>query len=323
MNVLNMQDAQQRAMAFMVQQAALIEPTVYQIKYEDLVYPQMIPVDTSAPEWISTVTYFSLDGVGKAEWFAGAGDDVPHVELGREKFETTVSMGSIGYGYNLEELGKAMLYGIQLTDEKARLARRAAEEMINRVAFLGDTAKGLKGLFNSAAPTADTVPADGTGSSTTFGSKSADFVLRDINVALSGTFNDTKGAELADTLILPWSTLQDLSFRRIDSVNSTTIIEWVRANNIYTLQTRQPLTIMGHWGLETAGSSSSKRLVAYRRSPEVLKMHIPMRHRFIDPMRTGPLIYEVPGIFRLGGLDVKRPAYMRYVDGISEPAEEE
>ena len=313
---MNIRDAQQRAFNFLVSQAALIEPAVYRVRYEDIVYQDLVPVDTSAPEWIKTVTYFSLDGVGKAEWFAGNADDVPHVELSREKFETSVSMAAIGYAYTLEELGTAMLYGVPLTDEKALLARRAAEEMINRIALTGDTAKGLKGLFNSTGPAADTVPADGTGSATTFGSKTADFVLRDINAALTGIHTGTQGVEMANTLVLPMSTMLDLSTRRIDSTNQTTILEWIRDRNVYTFQTRQPLTIMGHWGLETAGSGSTKRLVAYRRSPDVLKLHLPMPFRFFPAWQNGPIKFEVPGLFRVGGVDVKLPKAVRYRDGI-------
>lgn len=55
--------------------------------------------------------------------------------------------------------------------------------MIERVAFTGDAAKGLTGLFNAASP-GDTVPADGANSATTFASKTPDQVLRDVNTAL-------------------------------------------------------------------------------------------------------------------------------------------
>jgi hypothetical protein len=48
----------------------------------------------------------------------------------------------------------------------------------------------------------------------------------------------------------------------------------------------------------------------------VLKMHIPMPHRFLPVWQTGPMFYEVPGIFRLGGLEIRRPKAVRYVDGI-------
>lgn len=45
-------------------------------------------------------------------------------------------------------------------------------------------------------------------------------------------------------------------------------------------------------------------------------MHMPMPFRFLEPWRTGPMLYEVPGIFRLGGVDIKRPKAVRYRDGL-------
>lgn len=317
MNAHIMQDAQQVAMSFLIRQATLIEPTVYAIKYQDIQYPSLIPVDTSAPEWIQSVTYFSMDSVGQAQWFNGNAHDVPKVELTREKFETTVSMAAIGYGYNIEELGTAQLLGMNLSADKASAARRIAEEKIDLVAFVGDAAKGFTGLVNASTPTATTAPADGTGSATTFASKTPDQILRDINGQLTGIFVGTLGAELADTLLLPYSVLLDISTRRIDAVNQTTILQWVKANNIYTLTTGQELTIRGMFGyLDTSGAGSTKRMVAYRRSPEVLKFHMPMPFRFLPAWQSGPIKFDVPGIFRLGGVDIRRPKAVRYLDGI-------
>ncbi|RUX08212.1 MAG: DUF2184 domain-containing protein [Mesorhizobium sp.] len=317
MNAHTMQDAQQVAMSFLIRQATLIEPTVYAMRYQDIQYPTLVPVDTSAPEWIQSVTYFSMDSVGQAQWFNGNAHDVPKVELTREKYETTVSMAAIGYGYNLEELGTAQLLGMNLTPDKASTARRVAEEKIDQVAFIGDTGKGFSGLVNSSTPTATTAPADGTGSATTFVSKTPDQILRDVNGVLTGIFTGTLGSEIADTLLLPYSVLLDLSTRRIDAVNQTTILEWIMKNNIYTLTTGQPLTIRGLFGyLDAAGASGTKRMVAYRRSPEVLKFHMPMPFRFLPAWQTGPIKFDVPGIFRLGGVDIRRPKSVRYLDGI-------
>ena len=86
--------------------------------------------------------------------------------------------------------------------------------------------------------------------------------------------------------------------------------------NVLTAQTGQPLVIRAVRGLETAGAGGTGRMVAYRRDPEVLKMHIPMTHRFLPVWQTGPLIFDVPGIFRLGGLDIRRPMAVRYLDHI-------
>jgi hypothetical protein len=317
MNRHVMQDAQQLGLSFLIRQASLIEPTVYAMRYQEIQYQSLIPVDTSAPEWIQSVTYFSMDGIGQAQWFSGLAHDVPKVELTREKFETSVSMAAIGYGYTLEELGTAQLLNMNLSADKATLARRVAEEKIDAVAFAGDATKGFTGLVNASTPTATTAPADGTGSATTFVSKTPDQILRDINGQLTGIFTGTLGAEIADTLLLPYSVLLDLSTRRIDAVNQTTILEWIERNNIYTRTTGQPLTIRGVFGyLDTAGASSTKRMVAYRRSPEVLKLHVPMPFRFLPVWQTGPMRFDVPGIFRLGGVDIRRPKAVRYLDGI-------
>jgi hypothetical protein len=317
MAMLYTQDAQQVALSFLIRQATLIEPIVYQMRYQEIQYPMLVPVDTSAPEWIQSVTYFSVDGVGRADWIHGIGHDVPKVELTREKFETGVSMAGIGYGYSLEELGTAQLFGMNLTADKAMLARRIAEEKVEQVAFSGDAAKGFTGIVNNGAVTATNAPNDGTGAATTFASKTADQVLRDINGQLTGMFTGTLGAEIADTLLLPYSVLLDLSTRRIDTVNQTTILDWIMRNNIYTLTTGQPLMIRGVFGhLDTAGAASSKRMVAYRRSPDVLKFHMPMPFRFFPVWQTGPFYFDVPGAMRLGGVDIRRPKAVRYLDKI-------
>jgi hypothetical protein len=309
-------DAPQRALAFLINQAQRIEREVYQVQYADIQYPNLVPVDQTGPEWVSGVTYFSSDAVGRAQWFHGKGDDVPHADILREKFETVVSMAAIGYDYDLEELGRAMQLGIDLRADKAAAARRASEEFIDKVAMFGDTTKGYTGLINNASVTAGSAAATGTGSATTFASKTPDNVLADINGVLTGLYTGTVGAEMADTLLLPYAQLLDLSTRRIDTVNQTTILEWVERNNIYTRQTGGQLTIRGVWGLETAGSGSTARLVAYRRDPSVVTLYNPMPFQFLQAWQQGPMKFEVPGIMRISGVEVRRTKSFRYLDGV-------
>jgi hypothetical protein len=309
-------DAQQRALSFLTNQANRIEREVYEVRYQDIQYQQLVPVDMTGPEWVNGVTYFSSDAVGRAGWFQGKADDVPHAEVTREKFEATVSMAAIGYDYDLEELGRAMTLGINLQTDKANAARRVAEEFIDRVAIFGDTTKNYTGLANNGSVTAGSAAATGTGSATTFASKTPDNVLADINGVITGGFTGTLGSEMVNTILLPYTQLLDLATRRIDTVNQTTILEWVERNNVYTRQTGQPLLIRGVWGLETAGSGSTARMVAYRRAPEVLVLYMPMPFRFMPAYQQGPLRFEVPGIMRISGVEVRRPKAMRYLDGI-------
>lgn len=318
---MNMQvfDAQ-AAMNFLIAQRSLIEPQVYRTRYPDLNYAELVPVDTTANEWAKSITFFSQDMVGQADWFSGLAQDVNNADVVRSKHEQMIEMAAVGYQYTLEELGMARLIpGTNLTTDRAAAARRAWEEFVYRVALFGDARKGWEGLFNSSLVTAGNVAADGAGgggSSPYWVNKTPDQILRDVNAVLTGIFTTTNTVDLADTLILPFEQLHDIGTRRIDQVNQTTILQWITQNNVYTMQTGRPLTIRGQRGLENAGAGGTARMLAYRRSPEVVKLHNPMPHRFLPAMQTGPLLYQVPGIGRLGGTEFRLPKAARYADAI-------
>jgi hypothetical protein len=310
-----MMDAQ-RALSFLTQQLTYIEPTVYRVQYPDLPYAQLVPVDTSAPEWIKSITYFSSDSVGKAAWFNGNAQDVPRAEVLRDKGETTVKMAAIGYGYTLEEIGTAQLMGMPLTADKASAARRAHEEFVNRVTFLGDAAAGYSGVANSPLVTATTAPADGTGSATTWASKTNEQIIRDFNGMLSGAYTGSNTVETMDTVLVPFLVLSTLASRIYNATTGETVLQQLQRNNFFTQISGRPLTIRAILGLETAGAGGTNRAVFYRRSPEVLKLHMPMPFRFLPAWQVGPIMFEVPGIFRMGGVDFRRPSAARYLDGI-------
>lgn len=300
----------QAALAFVIRQASHIEREVNETVYPDIQYPSLIPVDTSANPWATTVTYFSADKVGKADWINGNADDIPLASTERTKTETNVHMAGIGYGYGLEEISQAAMLGVNLTADDASAARRAYEEMVERVALYGDTRKGFYGLTNAPGVAA------GTATTGNWATATPAQILADVNNALIGQFTGTLFTALADTLLLPYDKYLLLATRMVSDNSDMSILNWLLANNAYTAQTGRPLTVRGLRGLEKAGAGNTARLVAYRRDPQVLKIHIPMPHRFLPVYQAGPLRWEVPGIFRLGGLDVRRPKEVSYVDGI-------
>lgn len=136
----------QAAIGFVMSQRTHVESGIYQIKYPDVQYRDLVDVDTSAPEFVKTVTYFSSDIYGQAKWINGNADDIPLAGLEMGKGETPVFTAAIGYGYGWEELGVAQSMGYPLTADGARAARRAAEEFIDKIAMQGDTTKGFKVL---------------------------------------------------------------------------------------------------------------------------------------------------------------------------------
>lgn len=310
MNKMLTWDAQ-AAVGFVLSQTTHIESEVNRIEYPDIQYAELVPVDTSAHPFAKTVTYFSADMYGQAKWINGNSDDVPIAGSERAKHETSVYTAGIGYAYGWEEIGQAQMLGVNLPAEDATAARRAYEEMVDNVALRGDAAKGFNGLFNNPLITPTNAPnGDWGGTGNTFGQ-----VIEDFNYGIRLSWSDTKFISIADTVLLPHEKLDWLNTVVLDGTTMT-LLSFLRANNTYTNQTGRPLTIRGVRGLETAGVGGTQRMVAYRRNPQVLKMHIPMPHRFLQPFSPGPLRVEVPGVFRLGGLDIRRPAEVKYIDGI-------
>lgn len=311
---VNPMDAMQANMGYVLNQTSHIETGVYRFRYPDIDYASIIPVDTSANPFAKTVTYFGMDGVGRADWINGNTGDVNMVDIMLDKAETAVYTAGIGYGYGWEEVGQAALLGMNLPSEGAFYAKRAYEEMAYRVATEGDTKKGFEGLFAYTGVTSAVVAADGTASSTLWSAKTGDLINRDINALLTGLQSGAAFVEMADTLILPIERFQSIASTRLGDTQMT-ILEFIRKNNVYTAMTGQELTIRGMRGLLTKGAGSTARMIAYRRSPEVLKLHIPMTLRFL-PVQIKGLRYQIPGVFRMGGLDIRLKKAVRYADSI-------
>lgn len=305
---MKMFDAQ-AALGFVISQTSHIETQVNETVYPDIQYQNLVPVDTSAHPFTKTVAYYSSDKFGEAKWINGNAGDIPLAGTELSKHETSVYTAGIGYGYGWEEINQAQMLGRNLAADDAMAARRAYEEMVDRVALSGDSTKGFEGLINNSSVTADAA-LNGTWASAT-----EDEILADINEALQDVQDATLYTSTADTLLLPYAKLNYLATTRLGDTQGT-ILSFLRTNNVYTATSGGALTIRAVRGLETAGSGSSNRMIAYRRDPMVLKMHIPMPHRFMPAYQKNPLYIEVPGVFRLGGLDIRRPKEVRYKDGI-------
>jgi hypothetical protein len=309
------QDAPTLALNFLRTAQNYIEPMVYAREYPDFQYRELVPVDNSAPEWTTRIDFFSMgDDVGEAREFAPDGDDIPFVDFQLDKGDSRVNMAGIGYRWNLQELAHAQAYGIRLSADRAEAARRKYEQFMDGVAFLGRAKLGITGLANTASVTAAAV-ANGAATTPAWTTKTPDEILKDINAALSAVFIGSNGIETADTILLPQASYELLAVTRLDGTMATTLMDHIQRANIYTLRTGRPLTIRAVWGLETAGSGSTKRMVVYRRDPGVVKMHIPMPLRWL-PAERRLLKFEVPGIFRFGGVEIRRPGAVRYFDGI-------
>ena len=294
---------------FAIAQTSHVELAVQEVRYSDIQYPMLVPVDTSANSWARSITWFSRDIAGKAEWYAGAANGMPYAESWREKKEVTVEMAAIGYDYNLEEINQAAMVGQNIGTDRGIAANRAAEEFIENIVLNGDADKGWQGLFNVTG-------VEKSNDAGNWSARTADQILSAINNLLGNLWDHSKRVELADTLLLPPSAYSLLAGLRLNG-DGMTVLQWIQQANLYTAMTGNQLMIRAVTGLENAAASNRGRAIAYRRAPDVLKLHLPMPHTFLPVWQKDALTFEVPGIMRTGGLEVRRPDAMRYLDNIT------
>lgn len=147
-------------------------------------------------------------------------------------------------------------------------------------------------------------------------------IVRDINLGLQGVNLATFEVEMADTILLPVEAYNYIAATPYSATTMETILSFVMRTNIYTMTTGRPLTIRTVRELGSAGvgaAAGTGRMVVYKNDQDYVKLHLPMPHQFLPVYQDGPLNWQVPGIFRTGGVELLTTVAFRYLDGISQP----
>ena len=297
-------------LAFVEGQRNHIETEVNRTIFPEIVYPDLVPVDNSAPEWTKTITFRDAESFGTADWINGNANDIPTAGNVYGQSQSEVHMAGVGYTFGYEEVQASLAYGVNLQNADAIAARETYERFVDKVALTGDASKNMQGLINTSGVTIDS-------SAKTFLLSTEDEILAAINKLISGPAADTEYQMAADTLLLPYSVFTYLASTPLSSKEGGTLLSFIQKYNTYTAITGQPLTIRAVGKLKGGGAGGSiDRAVAYSNNARVLKLHIPMMHKFLPVHQVGALNFVVPGIFRLGGLEVRTKGAMRYMDGV-------
>ena len=297
-------------LAFLLSQLTFIESKMYEKKYKAITYPLIIPVSNEAGEWAESVTYFFMDGAAVAEFVGTKSLNVPIAEIGTEKVTVPVELGATGYEYSDEELRQAIQLKRALPQLKSNTARRAVEELAQRVAMVGDASHNLPGFINNTNVTAATVVDPGSG--TEWVNKTPNQILFDINDFMGDIFVDTLQVEKPTTLLLPTAQWNYIAGTPRSDNSDTTLLAWLIANSPYLSSDADIVPISE---LASAGAGSTDRMMAYDKDMDKVVFHIPMPLRFTEPQRKGRG-FEVPGEFKLSGVEFRYPGSARYADGI-------
>ena len=295
--------------AFLTPQLRRIEAEVYSIKYPSFDVTRFMTVDTSGDMWDVGTLVYSMDKVGEAQFMSGGAFDIPYASTSMTQNTHNYHLAAIGYEWNTQELQRAAKLGRSLSSDKAGAAVLASERFIYNIAMTGNSEKNWTGFVNNGSAPSAQVPSDGTSSSRLWTAKTVDQILRDINEALTAVETGTGETHVANTLVLPTTTYNYIATTRVGDTGST-ILQFLQANNA----AGESLTILKSRALETAGTGSTKRLIAYDNNPQVVKFHLPGPHKFLPAFQKASLVYEVAGLMNVGGVEVRLPKAIVYRD---------
>ncbi|MHC5307516.1 major capsid family protein [Bartonella sp. LJL80] len=325
-------DEPQAIMGYARKQGYVVNTRVYQMEYPEMDYAALVPVNTNLPEFALGQYTGQIENVGQAEWQSGYAKDIPLADVKQSEIMSQFDMYAIGYQWNLEELGKAMFMGVPLSDRRAMAARQGAEQFLWRNVITGSKGKKWTGLINSAYVKPIAAPDTGTATPNTAwvlingtGNKTAEQIVAELNGLILGNQNiDDIGimsSLLADTILLPPRAFKYISETPYGvTAPNMTILTFFMQNNEYTRRTGQQIKVLDMPALSraaTEGIAGGGRAVGYRNSDDVLSLPLPMAYRFLPAYQDGALNFVVPGIARVGELDVIKPNAIRYLDGVT------
>ena len=282
--------------AFFDRELVSIKSKTYDAKLAELKGLSLIPISKDVGSGANEIVYRRYRGVGFAKIIADYAKDFPRVDVFGE--EASVKVKGIGdsYGYSIPEIRASQRAGKNLDTRRATTARRAHDEMMNKMSLKSDPVNGTNGLIDYAGISEVTLQADGTGSSKTWASKDVDNILRDINAMVDAVMIPTSGREIPDTLLLPLAQYNDLANRRLDNKPHIKRIEWLTE-------------------LKGAGASGADRPIVGKFDEDHITLEIPQPFEQFEAQQEG-MEFTIPCHSECAGTIIYYPLAFAFADGI-------
>lgn len=294
-------DAQQTAT--LAKQLEHVFAKTYDVKYPELRARDFIPVDNSVSPAAEYYVHRQWDMIGMAVIIASYADDLPAVDAIVKEFPGPIKSMGASYKYSFQDLRRAAQTGSQLETRKARAARRAHEQLHDSIGALGNAAAGLGGFLNNGNVPIISPDNDPWSAATPLD------VIADLNKLANSIPVATNHTFAPNTLLCDTASFQLISTTPISADNSMTILK-------FFLETHPHITDIDQWyKLDTAGVGATNRVVAYDRSDEVLSLVIPQEfEQFAAVVKN--LVYIVNTHSRTGGVTIRHPLAIAYMDGV-------
>ena len=195
----------------------------------------LLPINTSIPEGAETDTYDILDSTGEAAIIADFADDIKTVETSGKEVTNKIKSLATSYIYSVQDLRRDKMLGMagrSSVEQKAMSARRSLDQKIDSILRVGDANFGISGMFNAAGVPSAAAAATGTGSTTTWSTKTAANILADVEKAINDMIDLSKGNEIPNTMLVDATNYALISKKALDTTfySGMTVLKYIEQN---------------------------------------------------------------------------------------------
>ncbi len=282
---------------FLARELETILARTFEVEYADIKYSQLIPISTEVGSGADSFTYRVFDKQGSMKVIGDKANDLPRADVLRKEVTHPVRSLGASFAYTIQETrAAAMVPGMNLEQRRANAVRRAYEEKVQEIAYFGDAASGMKGLFNN-----DQV--DKLVPSVWFDTATTDELIQLLNEVPTRVVQNSNMKEMPNTMLVPYNVYRIISTTPRSSTSDTTIMEFFLRTNPM-ISAIEPINELE--ASKSGGSLSKDRVFVYDRSPDKLQLHLPQPLEFLPPVRQA-LEFSVAAHARIGGLSLYYP----------------
>ncbi|HDU2896801.1 TPA: DUF2184 domain-containing protein [Klebsiella aerogenes] len=268
--------------------------------------------DVSIADEISsfTNTTFAAAGTPNANgknWISPLATAIAGVNVDIEKKGFPLELWGMELGWTVIELNAAAQVGRPIDTQKYDGMQLKWNMDTDEQVYIGDAAKGAKGLLNLSQVTP-------TNATKTWATSTPDEIRASINQVLSNAWARSAYSKVPEDLLIPPEQYSFLASTIVSSAGNQSLLTYLETNTIAYHQNGKPLNIRPVKWMKGRGVGGTDRMVAYTNDKKFVRF--PMVPLQSVPIQYRGLYQLVTYYGKLGAVEPVYPETLNYMDGI-------
>lgn len=277
-----------------------IDPQAVVIKKGMLKALEIFQLATNIPAGATEYGYDMVDRLGRAKFLAPSATDIPEVDATATRLLQPIGFAGVNISYTVADVYKASLVGARdIITDKRLAAQEAVAQLHNTTFWTGNTDLGIVGIMtNTNIPNA-AVAATGTGSTTTWSTKTGQQIIDDINEAIGSVIGTSLGIERPDLIVMDSVSYHVFTTKRIADGTDETVMTAFRKQhpNIRFEQAEE---------LKGAFTGGANGFLLGTNNSSYIKLVAPVVYREMPVQQRG-YGFQVPVMAYNGGAEIRYP----------------